>query len=52
MVRQAKTPKLLEQVRWVMRLHHSSPRTERTHVDWIKRYVHFHEMQGRRCPAP
>ena len=41
---QAKTPKLLDRVRQVMRLHHYSLHTERTYVDWIKRYVHFHRM--------
>ena len=44
---QAKTPKLLDRVRQVMRLHHYSLHTERTYVDWIKRYVRFHRMQRR-----
>jgi len=44
---QARTPKLLDEVRQVMRLHHYSLRTERTYVDWIKRHVHFHQMQRR-----
>jgi hypothetical protein len=35
------TPKLLEQVRNVMRLHHYSIHTERSYTDWIKRYIHF-----------
>ena len=30
-----------------MRLHHYSIHTERTYLDWIKRYVHFHQMQTR-----
>src|SRR6266487_1940747 len=34
-------PKLLEQVRNVMRLHHYSIHTERSYLDWIKRYVQF-----------
>jgi integron integrase len=41
---QQETPKLLEQVRNVLRLHHYSIHTERSYTDWIKRYVHFHQM--------
>jgi site-specific recombinase XerD len=44
---QEKTPRLLEQVRQVMRLHHYSLHTERAYVDWIKRYIRFHQMQRR-----
>src|ERR1035438_5876031 len=44
---QQESPRLLEQVRNVMRLHHYSIHTERSHVDWIKRYIHFHEMRCR-----
>jgi len=44
---QAQTPKLLEQVRNVLRLHHYSIHTERSYIDWIKRYVHFHQMKSR-----
>jgi Phage integrase, N-terminal SAM-like domain len=40
-------PKLLEQVRQVMRLHHYSLHTERTYVEWIRRFIHFHRMQSR-----
>ena len=40
-------PRLLEQVRAVMRLHHYSIHTERSYVDWITRYVHFHQMKCR-----
>jgi integron integrase len=40
-------PKLLDQVREVMRLHHYSIHTERTYMDWIKRYVQFHRMKTR-----
>lgn len=39
--------KLLEQVREVMRLKHYSIRTERCYCDWIKRYIHFHQMKSR-----
>ena len=44
---QAQTPKLLDQVRSIMRLHHYSIHTERSYLDWIKRYVLFHRMQTR-----
>ena len=44
---QGKTPKLLDQVRQAMRLHHYSLHTERAYLDWIKRYVRFHQMQRR-----
>ena len=44
---QAPTPRLLDQVRSIMRLHHYSIHTERSYLDWIKRYVHFHHMQTR-----
>ena len=44
---QGQTPRLLEQVRSAMRLHHYSLLTERSYVDWIKRYVHFHQMKNR-----
>src|SRR6266404_9215354 len=40
-------PKLLEQVRNVMRLAHYSIHTERSYVDWIKRYINFHHMRSR-----
>jgi integron integrase len=40
-------PRLLEQVRNVMRLHHYSIHTERSYRDWIKRYVKFHHMRSR-----
>jgi site-specific recombinase XerD len=39
--------KLLDQVREVVRLKHYSIRTERSYADWIKRYIHFHNMQSR-----
>ena len=44
---QDQSPKLLDQVRRVMRLHHYSIHTERSYIDWIKRYVHFHRMSSR-----
>jgi hypothetical protein len=44
---QVASPKLLNQVRNVMRLHHYSIHTERSCVDWIKRFIHFHRMKCR-----
>src|ERR1035437_7340052 len=41
---QQETPKLLDQVRNVLRLHHYSIHTERSYTDWIKRSVQFHQM--------
>jgi integron integrase len=39
--------KLLDQVREVMRLKHYAIRTERSYIDWIRRYVRFHKMGAR-----
>ena len=41
-------PKLLEQVRTVIRLRHYSLRTEQTYVSWIKQYIVF---SNKRHPA-
>jgi integrase len=38
-------PKLLDQVRAVMRLQHLSLATEQTYVQWIKRFIIFHKMR-------
>ena len=38
-------PKLLDQVRQVLRLHHYSIHTERSYVDWIVRFVRFRTIQ-------
>jgi integron integrase len=38
-------PKLLDQVRAVMRLQHLSLATEQTYVQWIKRFIVFHKMR-------
>ena len=37
--------KLLEQVRDVLRIKQYSYRTEQTYVDWIKRYIIFHNKR-------
>jgi hypothetical protein len=35
-------PKLLDQLREIIRLKHYSIRTEQSYVDWAKRYILFH----------
>ena len=39
---QPRPQKLLDQVREVIRLKHYSYRTEETYVQWIRRYILFH----------
>jgi len=41
-------PRLLDRVREAVRARHYSPRTEKTYVAWIKRYIFFH---SKRHPA-
>jgi site-specific recombinase XerD len=43
--RYAGKPRLLDQVRNVIRCKHYSIRTEQTYIDWIKRYILFHGRQ-------
>jgi len=38
-------PRLLDQVRELCRVRHYSPRTEKTYIDWIKRYIYFHDKR-------
>src|SRR3989344_5040971 len=38
-------PKLLDQVRRVIRLKHYSIRTEESYVQWIKRFILFHDKR-------
>jgi len=38
-------PKLLDEVRTVMRLRHMSIRTEEAYVQWIKRFIVFHDKR-------
>ena len=45
-------PKLLDEVRKVLRLHHYSIHTERSYVDWIVRFVRFHRMRSRADLVP
>jgi integron integrase len=42
--------KLFEQVREVMRFHHYSYRTEKTYLQWIRRYLAFHRSRDRSGP--
>lgn len=41
-------PKLLDRVRWHLRVKHYSIRTETAYLDWIRRFILFH---GKRHPA-
>jgi site-specific recombinase XerD len=43
----ASNPKLLDEMRGVLRLHHYSIHTERSYLEWVVRYVRFHRMQSR-----
>ena len=38
-------PKLLDQVRYTLRLKHYSLDTERSYVQWIRRYILFHDKK-------
>ena len=40
-------PKLLDEVRNILRLQHYSIHTERSYVEWIVRFVRFHDMRSR-----
>jgi integron integrase len=41
----AQPPKLLDQVRERLRVKHYSIRTEQVYVDWIKRFIRFHDKR-------
>jgi Phage integrase, N-terminal SAM-like domain len=41
----ASSPKLLDRVRWHLRVKHYSIRTEQAYVDWIRRYILFHRKR-------
>jgi len=45
-------PKLLDQVRARLRSRHYARRTEQSHIDWITRYVRFHQMHHPRELGP
>ena len=38
-------PKLIDQVRDRLRVKHYSIRTEQVYVDWIRRYIFFHDKR-------
>src|SRR5438067_5716813 len=38
-------PKLLDRVRWHLRVKHYSIRTEQAYVEWIRRYILFHHKR-------
>ncbi len=44
-------PKLLDQVRDAIRLKHYSIRTEQAYIDWIKRFIFFHDKRHPRDMA-
>ncbi len=41
----ASSPRLLDRVRWHLRVKHYSIRTEQAYVDWIRRYILFHRKR-------
>src|SRR5947207_11783964 len=41
----AGSPKLLDRVRWHLRVKHYSIRTEQVYVDWIRRFILFHRKR-------
>ena len=45
-------PRLLEQVRDVLRYLHYSYRTEQSYIHWIKRYIYFHNKKHPRDMGP
>ena len=42
---QGRKPKLLDRVRDLLRVKHYSIRTEQSYVDWIKRFIFFHDKR-------
>ena len=38
-------PRLLDELRSVIRLKHYSYRTEQAYTMWVKQYIHFHELR-------
>jgi integron integrase len=41
----ASSPKLLDRVRWHLRVKHYSLRTEQSYLDWIRRFILFHQKR-------
>ena len=46
-IMRSQQPKLLDEVRHVLRLHHYSIHTERSYVEWIVRFIRFHGRRSR-----
>lgn len=44
-VSNSKKPRLLDQMRNIIRTKHYSYRTEQTYIDWVKRFIFFHEKR-------
>src|SRR5437764_2399752 len=42
---ETREPRLLDRVREAARVRHLSPRTEKTYVHWIRRYILFHDKR-------
>ena len=38
-------PKLLDQMKTIMRIKHYSLKTEKSYVHWVRRYIYFHKKQ-------
>ena len=51
-MKKSQHPKLLDEVRRVMRLRHYSIHTERSYVNWIVRFIRFHGMRSREDLLP
>lgn len=44
---EGQSPKLLDQMRGVLRVQRYALRTERAYCDWVRRFVKFHQMKNR-----
>jgi len=44
-MKEDRKPKLLDQVRQVIRIKHYSLRTEESYINWIKRFIFFHNKK-------
>jgi len=51
MVMEPRPKKLLDQLREVIRLKHYAYRTKETYVQWVKRFILFHEKRHPREPV-
>ena len=38
-------PRLLDRLRWAIRVRHYSPHTEECYVGWVERFIRFHRMR-------